>query len=143
MWRSPAVVLCLCVFASGCDSRSDVARLQGDWQLWQMNGWFEFDLPVAGKGGSTKISFSDNQFTFMNDANPKQRISGTFVCDQAKHPCAITFRFADRSIVGIYSLSGRTLQLCFGREDSVPPPTFEGGPGERPALLVFHRPEVD
>jgi uncharacterized protein (TIGR03067 family) len=140
MWRHLAVAISFCLLASGCDSRPDPKRIQGEWQLWEMNGWFEFDLPTL-KGGPTKIIFTDEQFTFMNGVGPNQRVSGTFSCDQRKSPREITFRSADRSVVGIYSVSGSTLQLCFGKDDLVPPATFAGGPGERPALLVFHRPK--
>jgi uncharacterized protein (TIGR03067 family) len=137
MWRPLAVATFVCLLALGCDSRPDPAQIQGEWQLWEMNGWFEFDLPTV-KGGPTKVIFTDDQFVFMNDVDPKQRVSGTFSCDREKRPREITFRFADRSVVGIYAVSASTLQICFGRDDSIPPATFAGGPDERPALLVFH-----
>jgi uncharacterized protein (TIGR03067 family) len=142
MCRHLAVAIVLCLPASGCDSRPDAERIQGEWKLWEMNGWFEFDLSTV-KGGPPKIIFTDDQFTFMNDVGPKQRVSGTFACDQGKRPREITFRFAGRSLVGIYSASGSTFQLCFGKDDLAPPSTFAGGPGERPALLVFHRPKPE
>ena len=40
-----------------------------------------------------------------------------------------------------YSLSGGGWRVCVGEKDDVPPAYMSGGPGERPALLIFRRPE--
>lgn len=144
-----AIAMSVWLITFGCDSPPDSRvdsppdpELQGEWQLRTMNGWFEFDLPTV-KGGPTKIIFADQQFTFMNDMSPEQRVRGTFGCDQGKRYPEITFHFAGRRVVGIYYVSGSKLQICFGKDDLAPPATFSGGPDERPALLEFYRPNAE
>jgi len=126
-----------CLLA-GCDSRSDPEKLQGDWQMREMWGWFKFDLPTV-KGGPTVMSFNEEAFTFKNEEGPEHRVIGQFACDTTKSPKQITFKFEGRTVVGIYSVSGGTLRICVDKDDKVPPGTFNGGPGERPALLMFDR----
>jgi uncharacterized protein (TIGR03067 family) len=104
-----------------------------------MNGDFEFDLPTVMDGPS-KLVFTGEQFTFMNDERLPRRVHGTFSCDERKRPKEIAFHYADRRVVGIYSLAGSNLKVCFGKDDLVPPTMFAGGPWERPALIEFRRP---
>ncbi len=103
-----------------------------------MSGSFEFDLP-ATMGGPTIITFTDDKFTFQNAEGRKHLASGTFACDTAKSPNQITFNFSNRTVVGIYSLSDARLRICVADDDKVPPRDFIGGPGEKPALLIFVR----
>jgi uncharacterized protein (TIGR03067 family) len=134
-------VACWCL--GGCDSRPDHEKLQGRWRLLGMSGWFEFDLPGV-KGGPTVLTFTKDGFSYTNDAGdpgPEQTVSGTFSCDPSKRPREITFTFKGRTVVGIYSFAGSTLRICVGAKDRVPPATFEGSPGGRPALLIFTRAE--
>jgi hypothetical protein len=122
----------------GCDSRSDQEKLQGEWQQWEMNGWFEFDLPPV-KGGPTMLKFAGNQFTYANEpGSPSQTVTGTFALTGANE---ITFSFGNRKVVGRYGMPGGEVQVCVGEKDDVPPQGMRGGPGERPALLIFRRPE--
>ena len=124
----------------GCDFRPDQEKIQGEWRFHEMLGVYEFELP-ATKGGPDTLTFSGNTFTYTNDAeDPRHTVSGTFTCDPTKRPRQLTFTFNGRTVVAIYSVSGTTLRLCIGAKDGVPPETFEGGPGERPALLTFTRP---
>jgi uncharacterized protein (TIGR03067 family) len=142
VWSRLAVSICVIFLAAGCDSRPDTERLQGEWVLWEMNGGFEFELATV-KGGPTKIVFTGDQFIFMNDPGPGHQVNGTFHCDPAKRPGVIIFHFGDRTVAGIYSVSRTTLQICVGKDDAVAPAMFAGGPGERPALLVFSRPKAE
>jgi uncharacterized protein (TIGR03067 family) len=127
---------CLC----GCDSRPDQEKLQGPWRLHEMDGEFEFDLPAV-KGGPTVLTFAGNAFTCTNGPRPGHTVRGTFTCDPTQSPRQITFTFNGRTVVGIYSVGGSTLRVCVGANDRVPPTAFHGGPGERPALLIFTRAE--
>ncbi len=129
------VVLCL---TAGCDSRSDREKLQGEWKMRAMYGWFEFDLPAV-KGGPSIITFSDDTFTFQNGEGPRHRVGGTFACDATKSPNQITLKYDGRTVVGIYCFSVGTLRICVGKDDKEPPGEFHGGPGDRPALLIFER----
>jgi uncharacterized protein (TIGR03067 family) len=142
MSRSLLLVAAACFLISGCDSGSDQEKLQGDWKSREMWGWFEFDLPPT-KGGPRTITFSGNKFTYKNGKGRDQSVTGTFSCDTRKSPREITFTFQKRTIVGIYSLSGNVLKICIGEKDRVPPTTFDGGPRERPALLLFQRPSEE
>jgi uncharacterized protein (TIGR03067 family) len=142
MTRRLALVAAVICLTAGCDSRTDPEKLQGEWQMRAMYGWFEFDLPAV-KGGPAIITFTDDGFTFINDKDPKQRVSGTFTCDASKSPKQITFNFNRRKVVGIYFVAGGTLRICVDRDDRVPPKEFQGGPGEKPAHLIFERPRTN
>lgn len=138
MKRYLAVIVGITCASISCNSRTDRDLIQGEWQVRAMFGWFEFYLhPV--KGGPGVITFTDDTFTYTNSRDPGQSISGTFSCDESKNPREVTFSFGDKTIKGIYSVSGRNLDICVGESDSMPPRSFTGGPKERPALLNLAR----
>src|SRR5262249_26221388 len=139
MTRYLILLMAFSFFATGCDSMSDQERMQGEWQLAEMSGSFRFNLPPT-KWRPTTLTFAGNSFTYKNGQDPTQSVSGTFSHDASKNPKEITFTWGKQSVVGIYSLSRNSLQICVGHNDGMPPRTFAGGPGERPALLSFRRP---
>jgi uncharacterized protein (TIGR03067 family) len=126
--------------AAGCDSRSDLEKLQGKWQLHEMRGSFDFGARLS-KAGPTLLTFTDDGLVYLPSPDWNQRIEGTFTCDTTTRPSRVVFAFGGRTTVGIYSVSGGSLRLCFGLDDKVPPGVFEAGEGHsaRPALLLYHR----
>ncbi len=124
---------------AGCDRRSDQEKLQGEWELQTMWGWFTFDLSPSSKDDREVLTFDGNTFGFKNPRS-NRRVSGTFVCDPAKNPKEITFTYGDRSVAAIYSFSEDTLSICVGENDTVAPTELKGGPRARPALLHFRHP---
>jgi uncharacterized protein (TIGR03067 family) len=126
---------------AGCDGRSDQEKVQGKWEVWKMNGHFDFDLRPLSMDAREVLTFDGNKFSYTN--NPISDISGAFVCDPTKSPKQITFTWGDRTIVAIYAFSGSDLKVCVGNNDATPPATFAGGPDERPALIFFRRPNPE
>jgi uncharacterized protein (TIGR03067 family) len=104
MARLYFLAACAVSLAAGCDFRTDRQKLQGQWQLYEMRGWFEFDLPMV-QGGPTILPFAEDGFIFQNCAEQKQRVSGIFACDTSARPSRITFTVNGRTVVGIYSVS--------------------------------------
>jgi hypothetical protein len=137
-----ALAIALCLPNFGCDSRTHPETIQGKWELSKMNGWFEFDHHLLGKGGLTIFEFIGDQFNFTHHAyhaGVMDSVSGSFNVDGTRNPPEITFRYAERTIVCIFSASESTLRICFGKEDGIPPATFSGGPAERPVLIELRR----
>jgi uncharacterized protein (TIGR03067 family) len=88
------------------------------------------------------MTFADDRFSYEfgeDMEGHKRTASGTFACDTTKTPNQIKFVFGDRTVVGIYKVSSRALEICIGEYDNVPPTDFEAGRGERPALIFFDR----
>jgi uncharacterized protein (TIGR03067 family) len=135
------VVPCL---AAGCESKTASERLQGQWQRREMWGWYEFDLPEAKKGEDLGgvLSFTGDEFTYLNGTSPGHGVKGTFACDTSTRPHRIVFSFDGRTVAGIFAASHDTLQVCVGEKDDVPPTEFVRGGKRgksRPTLLVFGR----
>jgi uncharacterized protein (TIGR03067 family) len=129
------------VVVVGWDSRTEPEKLQGRWQVREMQGWFEFYLPGV-KSGPAVLSFAGDDFVFQNSPDPNHpQVSGTFACDTSTSPKRITFVFDGRRVVGIYSVSGGSLRLSVGTDDTVPPSRLEPGRrmSERPAFLLLER----
>jgi uncharacterized protein (TIGR03067 family) len=136
-----AVVVAAGAVVLGCDSRTEPEKLQGQWQVNEMQGWFEFYLPTVAAGPSV-LSFTGDDFVFQNSPDPNYpRVTGTFACDTSASPKRITFIFDGRTVVGIYSIFGGSLRLSVGTDDKVPPSRLEPGRrlSERPALLFLER----
>src|SRR5260370_30515054 len=136
-------IICL---VSGCNSRSDREKIQGEWLLDGMAGWFKFYLP-SEKGGLKVIGFSGDEFTFENAPGPIHTVTGTFACDTTQSPKQITFNFNNRTVVGIYEVTSSSLRICVADEDEdskTAPTEFVGGAlrtgRPRTALLTFKRP---
>jgi uncharacterized protein (TIGR03067 family) len=137
-------VLCVAV---GCESKTKTApeRLQGQWQMRESWGSYEFGLPEAKKNESLGgvLWFAGDNFTFLNGTRAGHQVTGTFACDTSVSPPRIAFRFNRQAVVCIYSLDDGKLRVCVGEDDNVPPQHFVlgGKRGKsRPTLLVFQRP---
>ena len=138
-----SAVVAIC-FIAECDSKRDVETLQGKWQLTRMVGDFSFDLPSGKKtDGPEILIFTGDTFTFKNDGRHKTGTTGSFSCDETKSPNEIIFNFNGRKVIGIYKFSLAGLSICIGEDDQVAPSQFRGGPGARPALLVFERAKTE
>jgi len=139
--KRPFVLACVvCCLIVGCDSRSDLEKLQGAWKLQVMHGEFDFGLP-GSKGGIPILTFSGGAFTCEDDET-HAKVEGTFTCDPSKEPKQITFTYSGRTVVAIYDIRRDAMQICVGKDDHVPPDDFAGGPRSRPALLIFDRLEA-
>ncbi len=136
---SKTLIALLCGMIVGCSQESDPAVLQGTWKLQRMAGNFTFGLPQYQLDDDYILSLEKDAFTFITSKRSGKVAKGTYRCDNSKTPTEITFTFADRSVVCIYSLMAKELQICLGEKDLSPPSTFDGGPESRPALLVFLR----
>jgi uncharacterized protein (TIGR03067 family) len=132
----------LCV--AGCALQHDPAQdLAGKWEMQRMVGAYEFELPSA-RDGSTVITFEGHEFRYTNGDGPGDHsLSGTFLCDSNTTPNEIRFVFGEHTLVGSYALAGDELQICVGPDDAVAPRVLAGGPGERPALILFRRLKAD
>jgi uncharacterized protein (TIGR03067 family) len=126
----------------------DREQIQGAWyedRKWppELCGYGDFMFYLnSSKGGHPIITFSGADFTYESRDRSKSsanKVTGTFFCDPGKSPHQITFVFADRTVIGIYYLCINYLSICVGEDDKIPPAKFGGGPGARPALLVFSR----
>ncbi len=53
-------IVASCVVA-GCDRRSDEQRLQGEWELREMHGWFTFDLTPFRKDDEEVLTVDRNR----------------------------------------------------------------------------------
>jgi uncharacterized protein (TIGR03067 family) len=124
----------------GCNSSSsDNEKIKGNWKLHQMTGDFTFGLPTYKMDNDFMISFQEKTFSFITSKSSGLIIKGTFNCDEQKKPKQITFTVNNQNIIGIYLLVNNNLQICFGKNDLLPPERFIGGPASRPALLEFTR----
>jgi len=145
MNRFPFSAVVVISFTMGCDSKILGEKLEGKWQLSRMAGDFSFGLgPGMKADGPEVLIFTGDRFILKSDDRHKTGIAGSFSCDETKTPKQITFKFSGRNVVGIYKISpSAKLYICIGQDDQVAPSDFRGGPGARPALLVFERAEAE
>jgi uncharacterized protein (TIGR03067 family) len=133
------VIVASSIMLSGCQRTPDQEHLKGSWELREMTGDFTFDLKLFLLNDKDMLAFDTTDFTYSNNLENPEIVKGSFECDQTKKPKEITFKFANRKVVGVYSLSGDVLTICVGENDDRPPKTFAAGTWARPAILRFCR----
>jgi hypothetical protein len=110
MRREILLAIAICLGTSGCQPEPAGVQesILGDWDFHEGKGSFMFDHELFGKGASPVFSFADGRFDFTHrwwDKTVADKVSGTYSTDTTKSPPEITFRYPERTITGIYSVS--------------------------------------
>jgi uncharacterized protein (TIGR03067 family) len=117
--------------------RTDRARLQGAWKVvsGEANGKPAPEDAVKG----ARMVFQGNRVTARTD-NGKTR-SLTFKLRPGRRPKAIDLTNPARkqTLLGIYSLKGDTLRVCFGAPGAARPKTLAAKEGSNAVLFVLKR----
>ena len=138
-----ALLLILPLAAPGGDQVPDHKAIQGSWTVLEAIHHGKATPKEKLKG--VVVTFKGDQMeTKVEDTSRK----GTFKLDATKTPKAIDLSRGKDHSIGIYSLEGDTLKLCFvaqkkDKDGKAPllkrPATFESTPENRQELVILRR----
>jgi uncharacterized protein (TIGR03067 family) len=116
-----------------CGADAEVDKLQGKWTVesFEYNGG-----PVAEMLGALR-EFSGDKYTL----SPKtgETFSGTFKIDAAQTPKQIDLMLPDRTLKGIYEISGETLKIAYSLDGEARPTEFQSKPNSGLVLAVHKK----
>ncbi|MBN9122629.1 MAG: TIGR03067 domain-containing protein [Planctomycetes bacterium] len=120
----------------------ELQRLQGTWQIeaWEEGGKALAAADIKKRG----VFFGANVFFFNRDGKPHQ--VGTVQLDPGKSPATANLSVRrgegkDGVMLGIYSIEGGTLTLCFDPTGQARPKNFKPDPKDGFALVTLKKPK--
>jgi uncharacterized protein (TIGR03067 family) len=129
MLHFPLYLCCLFLLSQEDPSKSEFAKLQGDWQIASGT------LPDSFQRKAVYTFRQDKLIITVDQARTELRLK----LDPAKQPKEIDMLKGDRRSVGIYELKEDQLRLCYEVESRAPrPQRFEVVAGTE-VLLVLKR----
>jgi len=115
----------------------DQEKLQGTWTV-ESTVFDCKEVPAKSLKGR-EVVFRGKEFTSYIEGKKSNTLK--MVLDSSKKPRQIELwrEDLDDSVLGIYSLEGNTLKLCYGEPGAERPTAFESKAGNRHFLLVLKR----
>jgi uncharacterized protein (TIGR03067 family) len=116
-----------------CGADAEVDKLQGKWTVesFEYNGG-----PVAQMLGALR-EFSGDKYTLSPKSG--ETFSGTFKIDAAQTPKQIDLMLPDRTLKGIYEVSGETLKIAYSLDGEARPTEFQSKPNSGIVLAVHKK----
>jgi uncharacterized protein (TIGR03067 family) len=116
-----------------CGDDAEVAQLQGKWTVesFEYNGG-----PVAEMMGAIR-EFNGDKYTLSPKSG--ETFSGTFKLDAAQTPKQIDLMLPDRTLKGIYEVSGTTLKIAYSLDGAARPTEFQSKPDSGIVLAVHKK----
>jgi uncharacterized protein (TIGR03067 family) len=127
--------------ASHADDKADLEALQGDWKLVAGE---ESGKPGKAEGKGKELDFKikgETVTSWLIGVNAVE-VSLKFKIDSTKNPKTIDLLIEDKkdakpkALLGIYSIEGDTLKVCFGE---VRPKEFKTKPGTADFIWVLKK----
>ena len=134
---------CLLLAASGAQDdlvKKDLDRLQG---VWQCTSYVVDGKDRTEKG--MKLSFKGNKMSLLATSFPQEKDKWmTFKLDPSKKPKAIDLGTPDgtgksKAALGIYSIEGDTLRLCWGEIGGDRPTSLKTKPGDKWTVHLYEK----
>jgi uncharacterized protein (TIGR03067 family) len=125
--------------AAADDAKSDLAALQGTWEL----SYFEQDGKEVKLENVTKLTFTDDKFVVKR--GDEIVAAGSFKLDPSKKPKACETTYNDgpdkgKTFKGIYQIEGDTEKFCrAGLPSDERPTEFKTKPDSRQVMSVYKR----
>jgi uncharacterized protein (TIGR03067 family) len=137
--RYALVALPTGLLIAGCgDTRGDREKLQGTWRATSLERGGK--AGTAGEAQRRKLVVDGNTITLWD--GERRESESTFKLNPDQKPKEIDFMDSSGEkpeTLGIYSLEGDTLKLCFGMTEKDRPALFATKAGDNRILLVFQR----
>jgi uncharacterized protein (TIGR03067 family) len=126
----------------GPTAADELQRFQG---TWTVEAWEEGGKPLAEGDLKTRgVFFGANLFLFRRDGKLDQ--AGTVKLDPAKSPATVNLSVRegegkDEVLLGVYSLEGDTLRLCFDPKGQNRPANFKPDAKDGFTLVTLRKPK--
>jgi uncharacterized protein (TIGR03067 family) len=129
----------LLIAADKKEAKDDGKKLEGDWNV--VKGVHGGEEIPEEKVKTFKVTFKGDKFT-LNDGEKTHEVA--FKLDPAKKPRTIDAMPADgeykgKTLLGIYSLEGDTLKMCFAEPGTERPKEFTSRANTMHFLLVLKK----
>ncbi len=124
----------------GIAAKTDLARLQGTWNLVAMEAEGHAAAPEDFAGRTSH--YDGNRLTLKSNGEARRR--GIVTLDESRTPKAMNTwdldgPYEDETLPGIYELDGDNLKLCFARPGEKRPSKFTTSSGTGFLFFVFKR----
>jgi uncharacterized protein (TIGR03067 family) len=125
-------------YSQDAASKTDLARMQGTWQLVSA---MEDGKPLPhDKVKETSIVVEGDTFRFPRLAEDGTSSAGTFKLDATKTPKEMDSMSAEKEVVlGIYEMGGDSYKVCFSPAGKSRPSEFASAPGNHQILQFWER----
>jgi uncharacterized protein (TIGR03067 family) len=128
-----ALVACAVLLPGALAADADQEKLQGKWNVetFEYNG-----KPVEALKGAVR-EFKDSKYTLKPVEG--ETFTGTVKLDDAKTPKQIDLELNERTLKGIYEISGDVLKISYRLEGDERPTEFASKPDSGIVLVVHKR----
>ena len=119
-------------------SKTDLARMQGTWQL--VSAMEDGERLPEDKVKQTSIVVEGNTFRFPGLAEDATSSAGTFTLDATKRPKEIDSVSTEKEVMlGIYEMGDDSYKICFAPAGKSRPSEFASRPGNHQILQFWQR----
>jgi uncharacterized protein (TIGR03067 family) len=125
-------------YSQDAASKTDLARMQGTWQLVSA---MEDGKPLPDdKVKQTSIVVEGDTFRFPGLAEDATSSAGTFKLDATKTPKEMDSMSAEKEVMlGIYEMGSDSYKVCFAPAGKSRPGEFASAPGNHQILQFWER----